>query len=281
MKSRKLKAVLAAVSALAVLATAMTGFAATVSTTTTYNGTDGKVSVTAEVTGVNGEVTYLAKTADSAGVSGSGILYIDQKTSSDGSAKFEYKVDPDVIYNLETSVTLGTDGTEAITQPTDGLGLTATSNVTEGTYSITYNEVAYGNGDTKLTAVIKAIGNNEIASVTIGTELQEVGLASYDVPVTNGVPATVVVTTKSADTAPSVEGSVTRDNSASPYSATTIIKVTGDRTGYEVGVSYKGYTFPAAGTVNSEGYIAVKLTNGTAFAEADAIEAYCTPIANN
>ena len=280
MKSRKFKAVLAAVSAIAVLATAMTGFAATVNTTTIYNNADGKVSVVSEVTGVNGEVTYLATTKAGAGVNESGILYIDQQTSSDGKAKFEYKVAQTAIADLETKVILGTDGTEAITQPTKGLELTATADTETETYKIAYDQDAYGNSNENLTIAVTPVGDNEIKSVKIGETTYEPA-ASYPVPVTAGVPAAVAVTTAPKTTTASIanEGVIV-DNTASVKKVTTVIKVNGAKDGYELGVAYKGYTFPAAGNVNEDGYIAVVLENDVDFAAAD-ISAYCVPAATN
>lgn len=257
----------------------MTGFAATVNTTTIYNNADGKVRVVSEVTGVNGEVTYLATTKAGAGVNESGILYIDQQTSSDGKAKFEYKVAQTAIADLETKVILGTDGTEAITQPAKGLELTATADVETATYKIDYTQVAYGNSNENLTIAVTPVGDNEIKSVKIGETTYEPA-ASYTVPVTAGVPAAVAVTTAPKTTTVAIAGEgVAVNNEGTMKTATAIIKVNGAQAGYDIGISYKGYTFPAAGAVNDDGYIAVVLQNDVDFVSSD-IEAYCVPAAN-
>ncbi len=285
MKSRKFKAVLAAVSAIAVLATAMTGFAATITTVTTYNiDNPNKASVTTTVAlegnSKDAEVTLLVS-APGAGVNGSGISYIDQKAASDGTAVFTYQLDKAALSDATAAVvTSGNDAGEAVTG-SDRLGVTVLDDVTESNYTITYSEEAYGAGDGQVTAVIAAVGDNEIESITIGGVPQELGLASYNVPVNAGVLATVAVTTAPKTTTAGIanEGVIV-DNSATVKKVTTVIKVNGAQTGYEIGVGYKGYTFPAAGTVNEEGYIAVVLENDVDFIAAD-ISAYCVPVANN
>ena len=61
---------------------------------------------------------------------------------------------------------------------------------------------------------------------------------------------------------------------------TTVIKVNGDKVGYDLGVAYKGYTFPAETDKNVDGYVAVTLINDVAIDPAD-ITAYCVPVTTN
>lgn len=273
MKSRKFKAVLAAVSAIAVLATAMTGFAATITTSTTYNLADAtKASVTTTVSGLvdqDAEVTLLVKTAgDDTGVNGSGIAYIDQKPAEGGEASFTYQLNKATLGDVTAAVvTSGNGAGEAVTG-SNTLGVTRLANVDETMYTITYTEAAYGAGDAIVHAKIEAKNGFEITDVTVGETSYGAGDRAIEV-----APAAVInVAAQEVVTGPTIAAEdVTVDGADGVYSATAIIKVSGEYT--EVGVEYKGFTFPAAGAVNEGGYIAVKLTNDTAF-EASDIETY-------
>ncbi len=99
MKSRNLKAIFAALTTAAVMATATTSFAA-VTSTATYSDVDGKVKIYVDVDGTE-TVTYKAKCGDE-------IVYIDQ-TNSD----FSYYVDSAKVANMEVSVE-SNNGSETI-----------------------------------------------------------------------------------------------------------------------------------------------------------------------
>ena len=118
MKSRNLKAIFASVLTVALLATAMTGFAATVTTTSTYNAGDGKVAVVTNVTDAtaNSEVTYLVKNGEG------DIVYIDQDTAANGAVSFEYKIAQNKIADYATTVKFGTDASDALLNMFTGTG---------------------------------------------------------------------------------------------------------------------------------------------------------------
>lgn len=111
MKCKKIAAMI--VASATFMAFATSGFAASVTTTTTYNKISDKVVVDVNVTGAQTgkEVTYLVKSKDT----GNKIVYIDQKTATDGKVNFNYKVAKSDITKLGATVQFGTDGTEAIT----------------------------------------------------------------------------------------------------------------------------------------------------------------------
>lgn len=103
MKSRNLKAIFAAFSAAAILATATTGFAATVNTTADYDFAAGKVAVTAVISNAAaGEVTYVLKANDK-------VAYIDQQTATGADLEFDYVVDEANLANLTGEVTLASN----------------------------------------------------------------------------------------------------------------------------------------------------------------------------
>ena len=257
MKSRKLRAAFAVLSALAVLATAMTGFAATVTTTTEYNAFNDYVHVTSTVTGANGDVTYLATTSSDKGVDSTGILYIDQKASENGSVTFDYMVSKDVIDGAITTLALGTNGTETIDQPDDGIGLYAPAGVDATEYTIDYANDVYGNADDGIYAYIKAKSGYEIESVTIDGADQDLG-ASYYVPVKdNGELAVIVVETKESVVTPSIEA-FEHQYSNDGKTITTVFKPVGTYT--EVGLTYYDYEF-AAPMAGANGYTAVQLND--------------------
>lgn len=281
MKSRKFKAVLAAVSAIAVLATAMTGFAANISTVTKYNLADAtKASVTTTVEGLtkkDAEVTLLVS-APGAGVNGSGISYIDQKAASDGTAVFTYQLDKAALSDATAATVItGNDAQEDVDGNNAKLDVVPLTSQSGDHYTVNYGDTTHiGKGDTTLIVNIVVDDGYELETVTIdGTEQTEVK-ATYSVNVSNGVQPTVVAKTKAKQTTVDIAASgLVIDNKSDTKSAITVIKVTGETTGYEIGVNYKGYTFPAAGTVKN-GFIAVQLTNNKDFVEGD-ISVYCTP----
>ncbi|MBQ4527659.1 MAG: hypothetical protein II998_06280 [Clostridia bacterium] len=269
MKSRKLKAILAALSAVAVMATAMTGFAAA---TTEYDLATGKVIVEETVTAEAGkEVTYLVKSGDQ-------IVYIDQATAdaTTGAVKFNYKIAGSKIVNLETDVSYGTDGATAVTGGDDELDLYGYANVEGENYTITYNKPITGNGDTTI-ATIEVEQGYEIESVTIGGVAQVAPFdASYEVA--NGV--AVVVTTKAAYVAPEFtpddEPVADLENPEEPSYA-QVFKVNESVEEYGLMFAlFKGAIklYPAAKT-NADGYGAVKIvlpTNYKTTAQTDAPE---------
>lgn len=209
MKSRKLKAVLAAVSALAVLATAMTGFAAIDTTTTTiYNTADaGKGTVEVDVTGLtpDSEVTYLVK-SEGAGVNDTGIVYIDQATADEnGAAEFNYKIAHSAINSAYgTVITMGSD-TDEMTGYDTTLGITALNDVTEGqNYTIVYTEDAYADDDEVNVAIAPATGY-VIKSITFDGVAQDVNQTAFTVDPT----AVILVETELAEQEPGIAEEVT------------------------------------------------------------------------
>lgn len=275
MKSRKLRAVFAALSAVAVLATAMTGFAATVTTTTEYHTTNNEYAhVTSVVTGANGDVTYLATTAADAGVSSSGILYIDQKPVVDGTVTFDYLVKKSDIAGVETKLALGTNGTESISHKySASLLINATKNVDAEGYTIEYGKAIYGNGDGYVPAVITAKPGYEIQEVKIDGQVVELA-ASYNVPVhANGSLKRVEVKAESTYVTPEIGAPVIQEGKTDDEKpqCTAILKPIGTWT--EVGVTYMGYEFPATGSPNADGYVAVRLVDAKGVI-ASGIEAY-------
>jgi len=259
MKSRKLRAVFAALSAIAVLATAMTGFAATVTTTATYNADADYVHVTSTVTGANGDVTYLATTSDEYGVNSSGILYIDQKEATGASIEFDYYVDKDVIDGAVSSVVLGTNGTASIEQPNNGIGIKAANTVDAEGYTVTFKEDYYGGGDGSLTAYVEAKPGYELEEVYINGEAVELA-ASYSVPVlANGNRRSITAKVEQTYVTPSetheyIYGTDVNGNNT----LTAVFAPVGTYT--EVGVTYYGYEFPAP-MAGGNGYTAVQIVD--------------------
>jgi hypothetical protein len=146
----------------------MTGFAADVSTTTTYNTEDGKIAVTTNVTGAtaDSEVTYLVK--NSAG----DIVYIDQDTAANGAVSFEYKIAQNKIADYATVVKFGTDANDAFAgSGTQDLGFAALKAQSGENYTVTYanDVVAAGIGET-VTANIAANEGYELVDVKVNGE---------------------------------------------------------------------------------------------------------------
>lgn len=270
MKSSKLKATLAAVSAIAVMASASTSFAAaTVTTKSTYNASSDKVSVEATVSDLeaNKEVTYLV-TGDS-----DNIVYIDQATlDGSGAATFSYKIDKTKIKNLTTKVTYGTDGNIDAPKEADGLGFgNVTGSATNATIEY-YTDAACetgkidsavaGKGETIYAKIIPNEGY-AIDTVTIGETAQTEIKTVY--PLTAG--QTITVTTKEKTTTPvvvttqpTVDTNVTEfEGETVTASVTTVLSVTGTADEYGVLFTVNGEltAFPAAAGENK--YAAVRI----------------------
>ncbi|MDY3305057.1 MAG: hypothetical protein SOW78_12435 [Clostridia bacterium] len=263
MKSSKLKATLAAVSAIAVMASASTSFAATVTTISTYNTDDAKkVSVTATVNGAEAdkEVTYLVK-------SNGAIVYIDQETAKGGTATFAYKIDKSKLAaDLSTEVKFGTDSTTNTTfDGTTALGFGKVNATGDDKVTITYwkdaectnnqitdTTIAAGTQDTVYAKVtVNDPENYEIASVVIGeTDYGTSGIYALHAG------ETITVTTKEKITTPVVvaaEPTVDTnvpdvDGKAVTASVTTVLNVTGTADEYGVLFTVDGVltAFPAA-----------------------------------
>lgn len=265
MKSSKLKATLAAVSAIAVMASASTSFAA-VNTTATYNTTTDKVDVVATVTELtpNKEVTYLVK-------SGETIVYIDQATlSTTGTATFNYKIAKNKIADLQTAVTYGTDGTDPA-PAADNLGLgNVTGSATNATIEyytdkactddkkIDGASVVAGKGETIYAKITPDTGY-EIETVTIGGTPQEIKTI-YDLTAGQTITVTTketVVTPVVTPSAPVVDSdlvgteiTVGENKETVKASVTTVLKVTKAEAFDEYGVIFDGVAYPA---INADG----------------------------
>lgn len=267
MKSSKLKATLAAVSAIAVMASASTSFAAaTVTTKSTYNASSDKVSVEATVSGIetNKEVTYLVN-------NGAGdIVYIDQATATTGSATFSYKIDKTKIKDLKTTVKYGTDGSVAA-PAADDLGFKAVNATENENVTITYKDkdgnVINGNIvagiDEIIYATVEANEGYEITSVAINSVDQGDIKSVYELKAGE----TITVTTKEKTMAPvvvankpTVDNDVADiDGKAVNASVTTVLNVTGAADEYGVLYTVNGEltAFPAAAGENN--YAAVRI----------------------
>lgn len=289
MKSSKLKATLAAVSAIAVMASASTSFAA-VNTTATYNTTTDKVDVVATVTELtpNKEVTYLVK-------SGETIVYIDQATlSTTGTATFNYKIAKNKIADLQTAVTYGTDGTEPA-PAADNLGLgNVTGSATNATIEYYTDEACSANKKIADTSVVAGKGETIYAKITpeTGYEIKTVtigGTAQTEIKSVYSLTAgqAITVTAEKTSTAPVVitadpvqddvtDMTVDVDNVATAVkkSVTTVLKVENAAEVTEYGVIFNGVAYPA---INVEGNtnVAVRiLTTDDTEISKDAVTAY-------
>lgn len=261
MKSSKLKATLATVSAIAVMASASTSFAA-VTTQSTYNTSTDKVSVVATVSELeaNKEVTYLVKSGDQ-------IVYIDQNTlDANGAATFTYKIAKSKILDLQTAVTYGTDGSKPAPDG-DSLGferVEATGeHVTIEYYTdpscqnkISDEKVAIGSQE-EIYAKVTEESGYEIESVTIGGESVSIGSKIYrlekgkNLAVTTKVTKAnpVVITSEPAqddvtDMKVDVDGTPTEVKA----SVTTVLKVNKMDEVTEYGVIFNGVAYPAINT---------------------------------
>ena len=272
MKSRKFKAVLAAVSAIAVLATAMTGFAATINSVTTYNLSTTKASVTTTVSGLEdqtAEVTLLVS-APGAGVNGSGISYIDQKAASDGTAEFTYQLDKAALSDATAAVvTSGNDAGEAVTGD-DSLGVTPLADVNEAKYTIDYTETAYGSGDLKVHATVAANSGYEITDIKVNGASQGKEATALEVAPTDLITVETKLAYVTPTTSDRAENLEVINYGDGTVGTPTVFKANGDWT--EAGVSYKGYDFPAVEQAGQD-YIVVIL-KGVEAIDASAITPY-------
>lgn len=262
MKCKKIAAMI--VASATFMAFATSGFAASVTTTTTYNKISDKVVVDVNVTGAQAgkEVTYLVKSKDT----GNKIVYIDQKTATDGTVNFNYKVAKSDITTLGATVQFGTDGTEAITGYGD-IQFT-TPEVTYSNATITFyrdplceNAItgtpAFGTNETVYAMVVPA-DNYEVKSVKVNDNAVEAN-SSGVYTITNA--NTIVVETSLKVVTPDVkvpeditydkdiiapEGGDIKFNGetlSNVITKTTILKVVGAPK--EVGVEYNGTKYPA------------------------------------
>lgn len=254
MKSRKLKAIFAALSATAIMATAMTGFAAA---TTTYDAVNNKVIVTETVKADAGkEVTYLVK-------SNNQIVYIDQATADEsGNATFSYKIaGGKLAEDLSTVATFGTDGANAVTGGSPSLALKKFSDIDAEMYTVTFTKAIAGNDDTAH-ATVAAKDGYEITDVKINGATQGV-VKQVELDIDDEL----IVEAKKAYTAPTINaeettvGEMTDDtslNDGKTYQAiTTVISYTGDFEAGDIGVVCGEYYYPAM--VAKGGKAAVKL----------------------
>ncbi len=232
MKSRNLKAIFASVLTVALLATAMTGFAATVTTTSKYNTGNDRVEVTTNVSDAtaNSEVTYLVK-------NGAGdIVYIDQDTAVNGAVSFEYKIAQSKIAGYATTVKFGTDSTDTFAGTgVEDLGFAPLADQSGETYTVTYanDVVAAGIGET-VTANIEAKDGYEIVDVKVNNESK--GVAASVVVDNDDV---ITVETKEVEVTPSIQ--VVKNLEGTTFTA--VIIPTGNIA--EFGVEYDGASYPS------------------------------------
>lgn len=242
MKSRKLKAVLAAVSAIAVLATAMTGFAAaTITTSTQYNPAQAGVAIVrTQVSGVSAEqYTLLVKAGEGgAGVDGNGTLFIFQSSTPD----FNYKIstDPAII---------GTDPLQAQVITGNNLGVTdeTTLNIKEARDS--YNGVNFTMqpnddldyiGTEVIDVAFVANDGYQMDRVVSNGKEYLYGFNSVELPFKNGSINSVGLEYATSEiTNDVVISDVTKI--ADGTKVTTVMKVVGNPT--EVGVIYDGHAY--------------------------------------
>ncbi len=210
MKSRNLKAIFASVLTVALLATAMTGFAANVATTTIYNTGYDKVEVTTTVTNAtdNSEVTYLVK-------SGSDIVYIDQDTAEGGTVQFVYKIAKEKIEEYSSDVTFGTNADDSFDGDTGTLGIVGLTDVVAETYTITYVEDAAVLGE-EVTVNITVADNYEITDIIVGDESKGSDNTTFKV----AYGTSIDVKTKEAEKTPAI--SVYKDLDGTTFTAVII-----------------------------------------------------------
>lgn len=268
MKSRKFKAVLAAVSAIAVLATAMTGFAATIKTETIYNvDSTNKATVKTIVSGLDNktaEVTLLVNTVPKAGVNGSGIAYIDQKTASDGQAIFEYQLDKTALSDAtQATVISGNTNGEPVEDAAgnDNLNVKLLADDVQTGYTISYKDEAYGNADDNVTAMVDVTDTTKkIKSITVGGNDYTATPNAVVVPVkADGSLETINVELEANEVEASVTDAViTAEPVNGKYEVVAIVKYEGT-TVNEVGVTYEGQEFRSVHDDTNDGIVAIKL----------------------
>ncbi len=170
MKCKKIVAMIVALASFMAFATS--GFAATITTTTTYNtGTD-KANIAVNVTGIAAgttQVTYLAKSTKS--TNPENIIYIDQQPVVDDAVAFSYKVAKGLLEEPGTAaeVLFGADGNALA-------GVTPTGAVKIDNIEVTYDADAVtvenakaliGVGET-ISLTLTPKPNYEVVSVKIG-----------------------------------------------------------------------------------------------------------------
>lgn len=250
MKSRKLKAILAIASAIAMLTVSMAGFAATVNTLTKYNLTDGKVDVQTTVTGATDDslITYLVQDEASKIDATNKIVYIDQKKVSGGSAVFNYVIDKDNIASLSsTTVSMGTNNPSNTNLATSlAFQRYETQTGAGELYTVTYSNATIGNNETTV-ATITAADGYEIDFYTITGDTTQ---HEYTGPVTlaYGKDITSVVVAVQ-EMAPVVSGGYTGSEALPEggISYTQVINVesAGTATIAEIGLYWNGMRYPA------------------------------------
>ncbi len=253
MKSRKLKAIFAALSAVAVMATAMTGFAAA---TTTYDLANNKVVVseTVRTAEAGKEVTYLVKSNDN-------IVYIDQATADNtGSATFNYKIAVDKLdVNLSTLATFGTDGDTPITDGSDVLPLAKFGDDNAETYTVEFTKAITGSEDTA-NATIVAKDGYEITAVKINGEAQVDFVGTVELKIGD----VLVVETQPQQTDVVINDSakyVEFDDANDAYLATCVITFTGDKSEAigKIGMIYENHFYPALAAEGGKAAVQLKL----------------------
>ena len=250
MKSRKLKAVLAIASAIAMLTVSMAGFAATVSTLTKYNLADStKVDVQTTVTDAtdNSLITYLVTDPNSKIDEVNDIVYIDQKKVSGGSAVFNYVIAKENMASLSsTTVTMGTNN-PANTNLTTSLAFQtyATQTGDGDLYTVTYSNETIGNNETTV-ATIEAAPGYEIDFYTITDDETE---HEYTGPVTLAYGKDITnVAVSEQEKAPTVSGDYSdcvAEGNGVKYTQVINVESAGTATIEEIGLYWNGMRYPA------------------------------------
>ena len=259
MKSKRIVAMFVAL--LTFMAVATSGLAA-VTTKTNYQLSNDYVNVVVDVTGAtsSSEVTYLVKNASD------GIVYIDQATADDdGEVNFTYKIAKSKLPGLETSVSMGTNGTKKISGDTK---------IILGPVSLTVDEGADVAFYAKEADIAADIEIEDIANYTIGSEESVFAvitpLAGYEIDTAEGTNEAVeptgmtielkaddvvTVTTKSTSTDPNVYdfGTIVGDQSFTDEYGTIVEREEG--TYSDVGGNYVAVTkiLKATGTYKQVG----------------------------
>lgn len=250
MKNRKLKAILAIASAIAMLTVSMAGFAATVSTLTKYNLTAGKVDVTTTVTEATNDslITYLVQDEASKIDDENGIVYIDQKKVVNGSATFNYVIDKDnMTASLSgTTVTMGTNNPANTNLATSLAFQTYATQTGAGElYTVTYSNATIGNDETTV-ATITAADGYEIDFYTItGDETEH----EYTGPVTLAYGKDITnVAVSEQEKAPVVSGDYSdcvAEGKGVKYTQVINVESAGTATIAEIGLYWNGMRYPA------------------------------------
>lgn len=273
MRKNIFKTIVLSVLIAAVLALGMTSFAATVSTTTTYNAASGNVHVSTTVSGVEVDsmVAYMVTNNTTGSVNNaSDVLYVYQKTADTGTLNFEYEIDKTKLSTLDTRVRFGSDKTlnidpdanvnkETLTNKSYAaelglLNITESVNNGEGGATITYftdracQNTASGTtgfGETVYAQVTPDSGY-EIDSVTVDNNSENPDDGVYQVR------QSISVTTKERQASVGITAvqpiRVTyNERGENPLTGYGYIiqKRDGVGTLEEVGIAYNGYSYPA------------------------------------